>query len=269
MKLQWYGTAALLVSDEESGTVIAFDPFVGIAHGNRHPERVLPEDGGELALVSDVFVTHGHFDHILQIPGLYSGGGAAIHATKTPCDTLRNRGISEKQLDILAPGGYDSVGNIAIRFYQGQHCRFDALLVIKTFLRYLRPGNFRHGMRLLRWNKEYPENGEILFYELECCGKRLQIMGSMGLDPDTDYPTGADLLILPYQGKSSPVKYAASLVERLHPKAILLDHYDNSFPPMTARIKTEPFEKLMRETYHIPCRAMECGKTYDMEELTL
>ena len=182
---------------------------------------------------------------------------------------LRNHGVPTKQLDIITPGGYYTVGNFEITARQGRHCQFDALLVVRTVLRYLKPGNLRHGLRLLRCNKEYPENGEILFYELKSGGKRLQIMGSMGLDGDTEYPTGADLLILPYQGKSKPEQYAASLVERLRPKAVLLDHYDNSFPPMTSRIRTAQFEKLLREKYKIPCRAMERGTTYDMEELTL
>ena len=82
-------------------------------------------------------------------------------------------------------------------------------------------------------------------------------MGSMGLDPEVAYPTGADLLILPYQGKSDPLEYAASLVDRLHPKAVLLDHYDDSFPPMTALVDTAAFEKYITEKYNIPCRAME------------
>ena len=139
MKLQWYGTAALLVFDE--AFAIAFDPFLGIRQGDLHPERIIEVEGGTLALVSDVFVTHGHFDHIIQIPALYSGGNAVIHATKTPCETLRNHGVSEKQLDIISPGGYYAVGNLSIRAMQGRHCIFDKPLVIKTALRYLRPGN--------------------------------------------------------------------------------------------------------------------------------
>ena len=59
MKLKWYGTAALLVFDEQS--VIAFDPFLGICHGDSHPERISMNGVGALMPVSDVFVTHGHF----------------------------------------------------------------------------------------------------------------------------------------------------------------------------------------------------------------
>ncbi len=267
MKIRWYGTAALLIT--EGGGALAFDPFLGIPEGDPEPERVRCEIPPELTEVRDVFVTHGHFDHIIQIPALYAGGGAVIHATDTPCRTLISRGMSENQLDGIAPGWHDSVGGIGIRAFQGRHCVFDTPLVIRTLLRFLRPGHFRHGLRLLKYNRNYPEEGEILFYELECRGRRLQIMGSMGLAPDESYPTGADLLILPYQGKSSPAGYAASLVERLRPRAVLLDHYDDSFPPMTAQVGTAEFESLLTEQYGIPCRAMERGITYDMEELSL
>lgn len=266
MKLQWYGTAALLVFDNE--TVLAFDPFFGIRLGEKNPGRVSTRDVGLAVLVSDVFVTHGHFDHIIQIPAVFSGGKTMIHATATPCDTLKSHGIPERQLDVISPGWSSRFGKMKITAYQGRHCVFDTPLVIKTALRYLNPFRLSHGLRLLRCNREFPENGEILFYELESEGKRLQIMGSMGLDPEEEYPTGADLLILPYQGRSDPVKYAASLVERLRPKAVLLDHYDDSFPPMTAQVRTAAFEQYLAEKQNIPCRAMERGKSYDMEELT-
>ena len=88
MKLKWYGTAALLVSDGQ--TAIAFDPFLGIRRGNLHPEKISDSDAGELAQASDVFVTHGHFDHIIQIPALYAGGSTVIHATAAPCGWRRS-----------------------------------------------------------------------------------------------------------------------------------------------------------------------------------
>ena len=37
-------------------------------------------------------------------------------------------------------------------------------------------------------------------YEVHAEGKRLQVMGSLGLQEDQEYPQGADLLILPFQG---------------------------------------------------------------------
>lgn len=267
MKLEWFGTAAILVW--EGDTVIAFDPFGGIDWRSTQPETC-PEGCAEYFIkASDVFVTHGHFDHILQIPAVYQSANAKIHATQTPCDTLRRNGFPEDRIAKIVPGQNCTVGNLSVTAYQGRHCEFDKALVLKTALRYLKPVNLHRGLRLLGLNRRYTENGEILFYEVSCRKRKLQIMGSMGLDSHEAYPTGADLLILPYQGKSDPVNYAASLVERLKPKAVLLDHYDDSFPPMTAQVDTSGIEAMLKEKYNIPCRAMRRGIAYEMEELTL
>lgn len=262
MKLEWFGTAALMVS--HGNTAIAFDPFGGIPIGTAHPEQCPSGCAQTFTRASDVFVTHGHFDHILQIPFIYQTASAVIHATPTPCHTLKSRGFPQGRLDVILPDQHCAVGDFTVAAYQGRHCQFDRRLVCRTALRYLKPGLLFKGLRLLRLNRQYPENGEILFYEIACGDRRLQIMGSMGLAPDVPYPTGADTLILPYQGKSNPVNYAASLVERLMPQRVLLDHYDDSFPPMTAQVETSGIEKLLVEKFNIPCYAMKQGIIYDI-----
>ena len=85
------------------------------------------------------------------------------------------------------------------------------------------------------------------------------ILGSLGLDPETVYPQGADLLILPFQGKSDLSAAALPVVKRLRPKSVLLDHYDDSFPPMSAEIDTRAFCELM-EKRGVPCRAFRKGE---------
>ena len=252
MKLTWYGTAALLF--ESGGTCVAFDPFLGIACGEPDPGKL--ENRTEFAEAADVFVTHGHFDHIIQIPALCQE--ARIHATATPCEILRGRGL--KNLDEIAPGQTMEAGPFTIRTYQGRHCRFDAGIVLKTAFSGRVWKNAGHMLRLLRWNRQYPENGEILFYELCAEGKRVQILGSLGLDPATDYSAGADILILPYQGRSDLASYALPIVRSLAPKRVLLDHYDDTFPPMTTRIDTAGFEALL-DAAGIPCRALRAGET--------
>ena len=260
MKLQWFGTASLLIT--EGRTVIAFDPFGGIPLRNEHPEREPVPYEEALRTARHVFVTHGHFDHILQIPALYASSDTVIHATATPCQTLLRQGMPEKQLHRIVPQESLVIGEISVRFYQGRHCKFDFPLIVKTALRPSLWLHLPHMLRLLRWNKAYPENGEILFYEITAGGKRVQIMGSMGLDDNTDYPTGADWLLLPYQGRSDLPSYGETIVKRLRPKAVLLDHYDDSFPPMTAQINTAALEARLTEGYQIPCHVLQKGQTY-------
>lgn len=81
----------------------------------------------------------------------------------------------------------------------------------------------------------FPEKGETAAYQIEAEGKRILLLGSMELDPDTVYPENADLLILPYQGKENMAEAAMEIVERLKPARILLDHFDDAFPPYPRR----------------------------------
>ena len=255
MKLQWFTTAALLLTEGDRS--IAFDPFLGLPPGKRWPAL----DRGTFSDAAAVFVTHGHFDHILELPALCAGSNAPIYATAAPCGTLRKHGVAPDRLRRIRPGETVAVGPFSITAFQGRHCKFDGPLIRQTV-----PRLCRHPLRaarLLRYAAAYPEKGEILFYQMTAGGRRIQVMGSLGLDPAVDYPTGADALILPYQGRSDLAEYGWPLVARLRPKAVYLDHYDNSFPPLTAAIDPQPFiDRLTARG--IPCRALEPFTTIEL-----
>ena len=71
----------------------------------------------------------------------------------------------------------------------------------------------------------------------------------MALDEKTEYPQGTDLLILPYQGKRRPEKAACEIVEKLKPKRILLDHFDDAFPPVSREEDTRPFYRMLSSRF--------------------
>ncbi len=255
MKITWFTTAAFTL--RSGGTTVVFDPFLGLPLGQRWPEL----GGHEFSEASAIFVTHGHVDHILEIPALCAGSNAPIYATATPCRTLLKHGVSPDRLQRIRPGETVEMGPFDVTAFQGRHCCFDGPLIRQTI-----PRLCRHPLRtarLLSYVAEYPEKGETLFYEVRAGGRSIQVMGSLGLCPEADYPTGADGLILPYQGRSDLVQYAWPLVQRLQPKALYLDHYDDSFPPLTATVDTEPFIDLLR-THGIPCRALVPNTTIEL-----
>ena len=255
MKLQWFTTAAFTLRSGE--TAIAFDPFLGLPLDARWPEL----DGRAFSAAAAVFVTHGHVDHILELPALTAGSKAPVYATGTPCRTLLKHGVPQDRLRRIRPGEAVEVGPFTVKAFQGRHCRFDKPLIRQTAPRFCR--HPLRAARLLLYVAEYPEKGETLFYEVRAGQKRVQVMGSLGLCPGVDYPTGADALILPYQGRSDLVQYAWPLVQRLRPKAVYLDHYDDSFPPLTADIDTKPFCDLLT-AHGIPCRALVPNTTIEL-----
>jgi len=258
MKLSWYGTAAVMI--EHNGYRIVFDPFLGMPLDEEPFRR--EKLAAKLRCADAVLVTHGHFDHIYDIPYLFNNSDKEIYATATPCKTLREKGMGEN-LRLIAPGDSFTPGGMKITVYQGRHCKFDLGVVKKTLFK---KDTVRHPDKLLKlWmiNKSYDENGEILFYEIEADGKRVQLMGSMGMDTDTDYPINADALVLPFQGTGDPSASVKPIVEKLQPKAIYLDHYDDAFPPMSSQVETNGFVTAMHKK-GIPAVAMEYGKTYQI-----
>lgn len=259
MKISWYGTASVVM---ESGNCrIVFDPFLGIPMHESLCRRKL--HAAKYRTADAVFVTHGHFDHILDIPKLYKNTDVKIFATKTPCKTLMENGMERDKLQMIAPGVSFTLGDFKITAYQGRHCRYDVGVILKTALKKDTLLHLKRICELMRINRRYAENGETLFFEIEAEGKRIQLMGSMGTDIDTEYPTGADVLILPFQGTFDPAAAVAPIIMKLQPKMILLDHYDDSFPPLSSHIDTVSFtSKLMREG--LPAAAMKFGKVYEI-----
>ncbi len=260
MKLSWYGTASVMLESE--GYRIVFDPFLTIPIEESLYRRKL--HAIKYRTADAVLVTHGHFDHIIDIPKLYRNTETKVYATKTPCKTLMSRGDVERdQLRVIGPGVTFRLGSFTIRAYQGRHCRFDLGIMLKTVFKWETLLNPKRLYELIKLNRLYAENGETLFYEIEAEGKRVQLMGSMGLDIDTVYPTGADVLILPFQGTSDPARTVAPIIRRLQPKKIYLDHYDNTFPPMSSHVGTVDFTARLYR-HGIPAAALTVGMTYEI-----
>ena len=62
MRLKWYGTASILL--ENDGTRLLFDPFFPIN------KKLVKPSLEELTKTRYIFITHGHYDHISDVPGI-------------------------------------------------------------------------------------------------------------------------------------------------------------------------------------------------------
>ena len=265
MKLMWTNTASLLI--REGDTTLVFDPFLGMPPG--HVPRAARRRMEDVYRRADaVLITHGHFDHIRHIPRIYRGIKVPVYCTKTPLNTLKKHRLPEEDLREIHPGDRLEIGPFEIRIHPSRHCRFDAGILLKTFLSFRFFRHALHMARLLLLHLSCREAGEILCYEVRCKEKTILILGSMNYRENISYPTGADCLVLPLQGRSDQDTYALRIPRAMKPKRILLDHYDDSFAPMTTPVDPSGYEKNCRDM-GMDCERLIPWKIYRIEQSNL
>ncbi len=238
MKLRWYGTAALGISSEQ--TKLLFDPFVPLK-GSKCPTRLM-----DYAEYPVILVTHGHLDHIVDIPRIVSNRDTHIYCTRAPYTTLKRKHVPEYKLKLVDDDFYMSFADIKIQTFKTRHIKFDSKLIRSKLNMHLLT-HLGNAFFCMIENYFCKEEGEIIAYYLQA-DKNVFVMGSLGLE-HVEYPKDIDVLILPFQGASNLEEQGLAVVSKLLPKKIILDHFDDTFPPISDDVKTDGFMKLMQEQY--------------------
>ena len=241
IRITWLGTAALKLENKE-GTVL-IDPFVEMdgAENQNDKEDFLSGDA--------ILITHGHLDHLSLVPVLEGIRRMPVYCTATPEQTLYRHGIEDSLVHRISPGDRFMVCGFTVRVDTGVHIHFDRKLVRKKLLS-ARVFRYRRNLkRILRLHLQYPEHRETVLYELSWQDIRIQVMGSLGLSENEDYQEGADLLCLPYQGSSTLEAHDRKVLQRLKPKAVLLTHFDDAYPPVSDTVETEGLKEMMQREF--------------------
>lgn len=239
MDITWYGTASILL--QASGTSLLFDPFLKYLPEGYEPDELRKQREKAFETVTNILITHGHLDHLSSIPTLYRNKPCTVFVTDTPATTLAKQGFPETKIHRIAPGDILQFPGVSVCVYQGKHIRFDARLIMQKIFRLSSWKQFPRLIHLLELNQQYKENNEIVFYEIRAEGKRVQIIGSADLAADIEYPTEANVLILPHQGRSDIDSHNEAIIKKLKPKRVLLNHYDDAFPPVSELIPVDDF----------------------------
>ncbi len=242
MKITWFGTASLLIEHENDSILI--DPFLTL----RGAENLTALSDYHQA--ESILVTHGHIDHLGSIPLILRNLDATVYCSECPCATLERRKVDEDQIVTIRPGDTLHFGDIKVNVLSGKHIQFDSRLIKSTFLNLRILRYFPNLVLLLLKNHSYQEGNETLAFQITCGHKKVLVLGSLGLNEQENYPKNVDMLVLPYQGASDLITPTLAVIRQIKPRTVLLDHFDDAFPPISRKIDTKPLKKALAE--HFP-----------------
>lgn len=241
MKIKWFGTASILI--KEGRDKILFDPYLKNLAQNSAPFPL-----NEVKDVKAIFITHPHFDHFSDLPAVMRATNCPVYVNGRGAEIAKKQRFYNGRFIEIKAGESVKLKNISVRAYNGRHVKFDNKLKFSSLKRILR-ANFKRGAEIGALNLTYRiKPCDVLSYRVKTRDSSLFIMGSAGISPKKDIPSKIDLLIYPYQGRSDMCAYTKALLKLYNAEKIFLDHYDDAFPPVSARMDAEEFSAAMQST---------------------
>lgn len=234
MEIKWLGTASVMV--RQGKNKILFDPYMRKLAVKSPP---FPVD--EIRGADGVFITHAHLDHYSDMPELLKYLSCPVYTDERGAEIARRNGFYSDAFSLISVGEEVKIGEMTIKAYRARHISYDLFQVVRSVSRALFL-NLSGGIKLAEINSKYRiKRDEVTAYYVRAENKEIFILGSAGLDENTEYPRGMDLLIYPYQGRNNMKRYSLKLVGKLNPKRIILDHFDDAFPPLSSETDADGF----------------------------
>jgi L-ascorbate metabolism protein UlaG (beta-lactamase superfamily) len=241
MKVTWYGNASILLEAEREK--ILFDPFIEFK-GGEHRFSV-----NRYAGVNNICITHGHLDHLSSLPDLIKAEKRTVYCTQQAENNLLQMVKGYDGARRIEQGKSFRIGNVQLTALKGKHINFDKKLMLKTGFNRRTLKYFPNILRILSLLPHYRGRKEVSSFLVEAEQKKALVMGSLGLDEQTTYPSNIDVFICPFQGNSDIENMAEKVILKIKPKSVVLDHFDDAFPPMSSTIETTHFATEMNRKY--------------------
>jgi L-ascorbate metabolism protein UlaG (beta-lactamase superfamily) len=190
--------------------------------------------------VDAIVVTHGHFDHLLDVPVIMQKIGARLIGSRAAVLLAKRAGASASQCEIVMAGNIRRIGPWKISAFAATH---DRLFCCVPFAG--EPHEDGPPRRAADW-----VCGEPLAYLIEINGAHVYVDsgGTPAVLPPVNIRS-VDLAILGAALPDSRARFSAT-VRRLRPSYVFPSHQDNFFRPLSAGFAFGPltnFPRLLRD----------------------
>lgn len=218
LSFSWLGVAGIQL--RAGSQVLAIDPFFTrprLAQLLRPLESDSALAAEKLPACDSVLVTHSHYDHLLDVPGVLRHTAAVAYGSANTCQLLLLSGIPEAQVKEVRLGQQLHLGAFQVEVIQGQHSSIPFGRLFNGSL----PVGLRYPVRLTDYRMDV------------CLGYRITVMGVRFL-VCAAAPRPADVLFAVAQESK---KYYLQLLKAARPRIFVPIHWDNFTRPLSRPVK--------------------------------
>ncbi len=184
-----------------------------------------------------IIVTHGHYDHLSDVPVIAQDSGAVVLASAQSCALLRLMGLPDEQLHVTQPGDHLECEGMQIAIHASQHRRILGRIPYQGPLRPgLRPPLRARDLRMDEQHSLYITAG----------GVRLLILSGITEEPAPE----CEVVIV---GGDASRDQLAWVLEPAAPRLVLPNHWDDMFRPLDAPLRPGRFPAF-------PLRRIDLGR---------